>query len=316
MQTPLNIGVDVGKREVMVACAQGSFATHKRLNRRAELKAWLKSLPAGSRIGVESTGSYHELVVALAQARGLVVYVLNPRDTRHYAKAMGCRGKTDRVDAELIARLIAHEHERLHPYVAPSPEQRQLDRLLKRRAKLTMLKASLRSSLSGVAGLKAEMRALLARFDALIAKIDRLMDALISASAESEAVRRRLRTIAGVGQVVSAALIAPLERYGFRKADSFVAFIGYDPRPQDSGQKRGRRRLTKRGAGEWRRLLFNAAMAAVKTRTWKPVYEHYRAKGLSSTACLVIIARKIARTAWSMYTYGTAFDAQRLLKAS
>lgn len=57
------------------------------------------------------------------------------------------------------------------------------------------------------------------------------------------------------------------------------------------------------GPSELRRLLYVAAMSAKKTKVWKPLFEHYRAKGLSSTAALVILARRIARTAWSMYTY-------------
>jgi len=98
----------------------------------------------------------------------------------------------------------------------------------------------------------------------------------MAASPSREEQRRRLAGIAGVGAVVSAALTPVLERYAFKKADSFVAFLGYDPRPQDSGQKRGRRRPTKRGPSELRRLLYIAAMAAVRTKTWKPLYEHYR----------------------------------------
>jgi transposase len=91
---------------------------------------------------MESTGTYHELLAELAHKLGFVVYVLNPKDTRHYAKAMGLRGKTDRVDAELIARLIAHEHHKLRPWIAPTSEQRQIDRLLKRRAKVSRIRAS------------------------------------------------------------------------------------------------------------------------------------------------------------------------------
>jgi transposase len=74
----------------------------------------------------------------------------------------------------------------------------------------------------------------------------------------------------------------------------------------------GKRRLSKRGPAELRRLLFNAAMAAARTRVWKPVYEHYRARGLPTTAALVILARKIARIAWSIHRYHTSFDPQRL----
>jgi hypothetical protein len=51
----------------------------------------------------------------------------------------------------------------------------------------------------------------------------------------------------------------------------------------------------------------------VTSTAWKPLYQHYRANGLSRTAALVIIiARKIARTAWSVYTHDTSFDPQRL----
>jgi transposase len=93
-----------------------------------------------------------------------------------------------------------------------------------------------------------------------------------------------------------------------KSADAFAAFTGLDPRPDDSGQRRGKRRLSKRGPAELRRLLYLAAMSAIKTKTWRPLYEHYRAKGLSSTATLVILAR----TAWSIYTYKTVFDPARL----
>lgn len=121
MQTFPNIGVDVAKDAVVVACAAQSFSTHSVTNQRTPLLAWLKSLPTGSRIGLESTGGYHELLADLAHAQGHVVFLLNPLDTKHYARAMGNRAKTDRVDAELIARLIAQEHTPLHtPYSRPA----------------------------------------------------------------------------------------------------------------------------------------------------------------------------------------------------
>src|ERR1700687_5765995 len=153
MQTPsvaLNIGADVGKDEIGVAGVEESFATREIRNQRAVLLAFLKHLPAGSRIGMESTGIYHELLAELAHQRGFVVYVLNPKAPRHYAKAMGLRGKTDRVDAELIARMIAHEHEKLHPWIPPTAEQRQIDRLLNRRAKVSRIRAALTLSFKDV----------------------------------------------------------------------------------------------------------------------------------------------------------------------
>jgi transposase len=278
------------------------------------LLAWLKSLPTGSRIGLESTGGYHELLADLAHAQGHVVFLLNPLDTKHYARAMGNRAKTDRVDAELIARLIAQEHTRLRPYTPPTADQRKLDRMIRRRANIVRIKSSLTLTMSNLSGFTAELKAVSNKLDALIAKIDSTMTAIAAHSPQHKEAQQRLQTIAGVGPVVGMALTNTLERVPFRNADAFVAFTGFDPRANDSGNKIGRRRLSKRGPAELRRLLFNAAMAAAKSKAWKPIYEHYRAHGWSTTAALVIIARKIARAAWSIHHYHSTFDPERITK--
>jgi transposase len=317
MQTPSvvrNIGADVAKDEIVVACSEGSFPVRKVANQRPAVLAFLKGLPAGSRIGVESTGSHHELFAEAAHQLGFMVFLLNPKDTHHYAKAVGLRGKTDRVDAELIARMIAHEYTKLHPWIPPTPQQRELDRLLKRRATLISLRGAVEMSLEELDGFAGDLKALRTRFNQLIARLDLRVKTLVDASPERKQNFTRLCTITGVGPVVGTALVNTLGRVPLKSADAFVAFTGLDPRPDDSGQHRGKRRLSKRGPAELRRLLYMAAMSAVKTKTWKPLYEHYRAKGLSSTATFVILARRIARTAWSIYTHKTNFDPGRLTK--
>ncbi len=310
----LDIGADVAKDEIVVACSEGSFPVRKLANQRAALLAFLKGLPKGSRIGMESTGIYHELFASLAHKLGFIVYVLNPKDVRHYAKGVGRRGKTDRIDAELIARMVAHEHVDLHPWVPPTPEQREINRLLKRRAKLSSLRQALGMSLKGMVGFSADLKTLRQRFDQVIARIDKRIKELVEANPDRKEHVTHLRTITGVGPVVSAALVNSLERMPLKNADAFVAFTGLDPRPDESGQHQGKRRLSKRGPSDLRRLLYLAAMSAKKTKAWKPIFEQYRAKGLSTTACFVILARRIARTAWSMYTYKTEFDPGRLTK--
>jgi transposase len=315
MQTPsavLNIGADVAKKAIAVACSEGSFPVHEIANQRTAVLAFLKGLPAGSRIGVEATGSYHEVFAELAHQLGFLVFVLNPKDTRHYAKAVGLRGKTDRVDAELIARMIAHEHTKLHAWIPPTPQQHEIDRLIKRRATLISLREAVAMSLQELGGFAAELKALRTRFNQLIARLDLRVKALVEASPDRKQNLTRLCTITGVGPVVGTALVNTLERVPVKSADAFVAFTGLDPRPDDSGQHRGKRRLSKRGPAELRRLLYLAALSAVKTKPWRLLYEHYRARGLSSTAALVILARRIARTAWSIYTYKTEFDPTRL----
>jgi transposase len=317
MQTPAvvrNIGADVAKDEIVVACSEGSFPVRQVANQRPALLAFLKGLPVGSRIGVESTGTYHELLAGLAHQLGFLVFLLNPKDTRHYAKAVGLRGKTDRVDAELIARMIAHEHTKLHAWIPPTPEQRELDRLIKRRATLISLRGALEMSLHELDGFGADLKVLKTRFNQLITRIDLRVKALVEANPECKPNFTRLCAITGVGPVVGTALVNTLERVPLKSADAFVAFTGLDPRPDDSGQHRGKRRLSKRGPAQLRRLLYLAALSGIKTKTWRPLYKHYRTKGLSATATLVIIAQRIARTAWSIYTHKTQFDPERLIK--
>ena len=311
MNTPvvLHIGVDVAKDEVVVACEEEAFAPRVLANERRAILGWLKTLPAGSCIGMESTGRYHRLLAGLAFELGLVVYVLNPRDCWHYAKGVGLRAKTDRVDARLLARIIAREAGKLHPWCAPSMQQQELEQLLRRRASVSRMRAGLVQSLEELSGFGPErQRPLLQQLKGLIACFDGRIKTLIEASGERLAAYRRLQGICGVGPVVAAALLNALERMAFARADAFIAFTGLDPRADDSGRRRGRRRLTKRGPSELRRLLYVAAMAGARTAPWKPRYEHERAKGLSSTEALVVLARCIARTAWSIYTHNTEFD--------
>lgn len=312
MQTPLDVGVDVAKESVVAACANESFAPRTIGNRRRELCAWLKALPSGTRIGLEATGRYHQLLADLAHERGMIVYVVNPRDLRHYAKGLGRRGKTDRVDAQVIARFVAKEHDKLHIYVPPSPEQRAIDRLLRRRAKLVALKGALRATGEDLHECRAQLKDIVRRLDLLIVRIDGHLRTLTQASEPHRASAERLQTIVGIGPLVSASLANVFARIPFRNADAVVAYTGYDPRPFDSGKKIGRRRLSKRGPAELRRLLYTAAMSAAQTPVWKPFYERYRARGLPSTAALVILARRIARVAWSVHHHQTTFNPARL----
>jgi transposase len=284
-------------------------------NRRAAIGAWLRALPAASRIGLEATGRYHELLADLAHGLGFAVFVLNPKDTRHYARAVGMRAKTDRVDAALIARLLAHEHAHLRPYTPAGAEQRRIDRLMKRRMQLTKFRGALKQSLQDLTGLSPQIKGLMTKLDSLIDALDIQLAALNDACPTRAQAQARLQTIVGVGPLVGTGLANALERIPFNSADAFVAFTGLDPRPRDSGHKVGRRRLSKRGPSELRRLLFNAAMSASRTKTWKPIYDHYRSRGLPTTAALVVIARKIARTAWSIYHHQTTFNPDRLTQA-
>jgi transposase len=303
------IGVDVSQRTLDIARTDRDQALRIDHTLQA-IRAWLKELPQHCRIGVESTGNLHRLLVRCAIAAGHTVYVLNARDLSHYARALGRRAKTDRLDAALIARYLAREHEHLHPHRLPSALQEQLDELISRRRSVVVMQGALRQSFASVRNKPRALAPTLRQLQQLLAQIDQQLAQLTAADPQLGPIAQRLRTVVGFGPLLSTALAHALTRHPFVHADAFIAYIGYDPRVRDSGKKCGRRRLSKRGPAELRRLLFTAALSACKTALWRPFYQRYRDRGLSTTAALVILARKLARIAFSMAKRSTEFNPQ------
>ncbi|MEO6024448.1 MAG: transposase [Burkholderiales bacterium] len=103
-------------------------------NNRKSIFAWLKRLPADTVIGMEATGHFHHLLADGAALRGHTVYVINPKHLADYAQGVGQRGKTDPLDAKVIARDVDRERDHLHPYLVPTTLQRTLRTLLSQRA--------------------------------------------------------------------------------------------------------------------------------------------------------------------------------------
>jgi transposase len=298
---------DVSKRELVIAVYPGEVGVKRIANQEAMISAWLDTLPAGSVIAMEATGSYHRRLADLAHTRGLVVYVVNPRDVYYYVRGMGARGKTDPSDAKLLARYVAHERAHLHPYLPPSALCERLTTLLERRAVLVRTRQALTQSLADLPALAGEKRNLFEAVAALLCGIDQQLAALTSSDASTAKLVSRLKTISGVGPLVASLLCALFKRFAFRHADALIAYLGLDPRPDESGQHRGRRRLSKRGHPEWRRLLIAAAMSAARTQAWRDYVHLQRTKALPATAVHVILARKMLRTAFALYKNGQDF---------
>ncbi|HVJ23327.1 MAG TPA: transposase [Burkholderiales bacterium] len=306
MKSPVFAGVDVSRRTLDTAL-EGDTQVRQIDNRLAPIRRWLHSLPEGCAIGVESTGNLHQLLVRTAIAAGRTVYVLNARDLAHYARALGRRAKTDRLDAQLILRYLQREHEHLHPYHLPSARQTEIAELIGRRHRVVKAQGALQQSFTSSSHRPRALGRTLRAFEALIAELDARLQALVAEEDTLHSAATHLRTMVGFGPLLSASMAHAVKRHPFKNADAFIAYIGYDPRVRDSGQWRGRRFLSKRGPAELRRLLFTAAMSACKTKLWQPFYQRYRARGLSTTAALVVLARKLARIAFSIVRHNVDF---------
>ena len=288
-------------------------------NTRKAISRWLKQLPARCVIGMEATGRLHQLLADLAVEHGHTVYVVNPKRLAAYARSVGQRGKTDPMDAAVIARYVERERDGLHPYCTPSALQRTVRDLLSQRAALVRHTSALKQSISATAtasnsALRRAHQATLRSMNTLLGEINKELKRTIAAHDALEIKRKQLQSITGIGLINSVALTHRFDRTPFANSDAVVAAWGLDPRPRDSGNRMGKRRLTKQGNAEDRRLIYLAAQSASKTKLFKPIYRSLLARGLSTTEAIVILARKLLRIAFAIWTHGEAFNPDKVGK--
>ena len=230
-------------------------------NSRDAIAQWLTRFRIPIQVALESTNSYHELVTQAAQARGHQVTLVDPQRLAHYRQGVGQRVKADRQDAQLLARYLEREVSERRRWTPLTPAEQGFWRWLRRRATLVRAKVQLHHSLVELDSLQADVDTLLKNLDPLVHKIDRALIAEAERLGWASQVAH-CRALPGLGPLTALALVALYHRGEFVRADAFIAFMGLEVRVRGSGQWRGRRKLTKQGDPEVRRLLFNAAMQA------------------------------------------------------
>jgi transposase len=302
---PIDVGIDVSKN--LLSVAQEEQQVTEIPNDAGSIRSWLKSLPGPARIAVEATGVFHVELVERAHRTGHTIYVIDGYRLNRYREGIGDRAKTDATDARLLRRYLKREAADLRPWSPPPKGYRDLQQLLLRRARLVQTRVKLDQSLRGLSQLGPSRRALIRHLDQLdqllIKRIRRVLQ-----NRQWQRDARRIQAIEGVGEITAAALVMTFQRGHFRNSDAFIAFVGLDVRPRQSGQSRGKEKLSKKGAPELRRLLFLAAMAARRSSTWAGFYERLLARGLKTTQAMVALARKIARVAFALLKNGSEYE--------
>ena len=271
------------------------------------IKAWLSGYEVELQIAVEPTNSYHREVSEQAHAGGHEVYMVDPYRLNHYREGVGQRAKVGRADARLLARYLSNEGGQVRRWSPLGAKEKRVWQLLKRRATLVGARTQLRQSLSDVDGEHEEIGALLKQFERAIRCLGRAMRREVKALGWLRWVVR-CQAIPGVGPLTAVAMVATFHRGEFQSVDAFIAFMGLDVRVKDSGKFKGRRKLTKKGDSELRRLLYNAAMAACSNPLWAPYYLSLRKRGLSATAALMALGRKLARVCFVLMKQDVKFD--------
>lgn len=302
--TQITLGIDVSKDELVVRSWSDPDDLVILENNAQAIRAWLRGFSGPVRIAIEPTSTYHLVCVDEALKRGIVVYLIGPRQLAHYREAVDVRNKTDPDDAYLLARYLAREADQLRPYKPRSRQEQQLWALLKRRGGLVQTRQQLQQSLAGA---KVAAKSLFRELALVIERLERRLKDLMR-ELGWWADYQRCQSIPGIGPVNAIALTTAYHRGEFANADAFIAFLGLDVRIRESGTFKGKRKLTKQGEAELRRLLYCAAKPARSHASFDAFYQHQLDKGLSKTSANVILGRKLARIAFSLIRHQQTFD--------
>jgi len=190
---------------------------------------------------------------------------------------------------------------------------RAIDQLLCARKSLSAALASFQVQARELAHAASTLEPVMAALQAQQEAVDKQIAEQTTAHAEF-AIAVELEKVPGIGKATAATLASRLAAHTFSHSDAFVAYCGLDVGVRQSGKRSGQTGLTKQGDSELRRLLYLAAQSNLRARNspFKAQYERERAKGLSSTAALCAVARKLARLAWSLHKHGTSYDPSRV----
>jgi len=204
------VGIDVSKDHLDVHVLDGpAFRCDNAPSQRPTLLARMPA-PGTCLIVVEATGRYEQPLVADLVAAGHAVAVVNPRQVRDYAKALGLLAKTDRLDAAVIARFAQHVQPR--PVAQSQEKQAQLDELVTRRRQLVQHRTaeSNRLTLCVSPQVWKSLRHFIETIDKDLQRVDKEILRLVESHDDWRQRAELLKSVPGVGDATAATLIAEL----------------------------------------------------------------------------------------------------------
>jgi transposase len=288
------IGIDVSKARLDVCCRPQGVTWHQPNDPTgiAALVTRLREL-APALVVLEATGGYAVPAAAALAAAGVPVAVVNPRQARDFAKAVGQLAKNDRLDAAVLAHFA--EAVRPEPRPLPAAEVRGLDALLTRRRQLLEMLRMEQNRLGSCAeaAVRADLQTHIAWLEERLRHSEQELQAAVRASPVWRAKDELLRSIKGIGPVASQTLLAALPALGTVTNKQAAALAGLAPYDDDSGSRRGGRHV-RGGRACVRSALYLAALSAARYNpALRAFKERLERRGKKAKVILTAVARKL-----------------------
>jgi len=286
------VGIDVSKAQLDVGVmpsgellsVTNDVAGHKKL-----VEKMLGDKP--TLVVMEATGGYEALVASELTLAGIPVAVVNPRQVRDFAKAIGKLAKTDRIDALVLARFaeaVRPEIRALH-----SAEQQELEALMMRRRQLVEMLTTEKNRL-GLAHkrIKPAIEKHIRWMEKQLDDADNQLKKTIESSPLWCVALDLLTSFKGVGRVTAVTLLAALPELGSLDRKTVAALAGVAPFNRDSGTMRGKRSIWG-GRSCVRSALYMATLSAIRSNpVIKVFYQRLREAGKKPKVAIVACMRK------------------------
>ena len=304
------VGIDVSKATLDVF-VQPTAEQWPVPNRAAAIEALVERLRGleVERIVLEASGGYETQVVAALASAGLPVLVVNPRQVRDFARAIGQLAKTDRIDAQVLARFA----EAIRPELRPLPDAttRGLRALVGRHRQLQEMLTAEQNRLVSAAvqdapeALRDQLAEHISWLRRQLADVDNELHQQLQASPVWRERERLLRSIPGIGPVTSATLLSKLPELGHLDRKAIAKLVGVAPLNRDSGTLHAPRRIWGGRAGV-RAVLYMAALVATRCNPQiRSFYARLRAAGKPAKIALVACMHKLLVVCNSVLRSGT-----------
>jgi len=318
MNLSVVLGVDIAKLKFDVCLIkENGKAKHKVFTNTThgfeQLVVWLASHQAGSlHVCLEATGSYGEALALYLFNAGYRVSVVNPAAVKAFAASRLTRTKTDKVDAELIARFCLAQQPQA--WTPPAPEVRQLQALVRRLESLIGMRVAEENRFSSgimVNAVRQSLEEHIAYLREQIKQTEKMIREHINNHPDLKEQSDLLDSIPGIGNTTAALLLAEIVNIKqYKSARQVAAYAGLVPRERRSGSSvRGRVQLSKIGNARLRKALYFPAMTALRCSSFFQQWASgMRERGKCKMAVIGAAMRKLIHLAYGVLKTGKPFD--------
>ncbi len=220
------------------------------------------------------------------------IIVVNPISVRRYAQAIGVLAKTDRIDAQVIAKYAAT----LKPEFRPIPDKKsqKIRDLLARRAQLMEMSTMEKNRLQIMPNpLHRSIKSLLRMLQSQIETITRQIEQEVAKVDHWRTKMEIMTSVPGVGKVLAYTFLSELPELGSLNRKEIAALVGVAPINRDSGKLNGKRRI-RGGRPRVRTVMFMAMLSSIQCNpVFKRFYERLKAQGKLPKVAVVACMRKM-----------------------